>query len=80
MSLTSLTSSGTLFLKYFERYVPASWIDFYSTHRFVINTSAAVTFLGFISYAVYRFFFGGSRRPRTNSSSDEEEAVNTRHN
>jgi hypothetical protein len=75
MSLASLTSSGTLFMKYFERYVPASWFDFYSRHRFVINTSAAVTFLGFISYAVYRFFFGGNRRPRTNSSSDEDEAV-----
>jgi hypothetical protein len=53
--------------------MPVSWFDFYSSHRLAINSSLAVTFLGVISYAVYRFFFGRKRKRNSGSNSVSEE-------
>ncbi len=77
MSLTSFASTvrSTLSRNYLDRFMPVSWFDFYSSHRLAINSSVTVTFLGVISYAVYRFFFGRKRKRNGggNSVSEEDE-------
>jgi len=62
--------------KFFNRF-PQTWLDFYALHPFLVNTSAALTFLGFLAYGVYRYFFGKKRGSASNSDSRRRDSASS---